>query len=197
MLGWKQMDLERKLGAHIVNYADDLVICCKGGHAEEALTAMRQLTSKLKLTVNEEKTRLCRLPEGTFDFLGYTFGRCYSTQTGKAYLGTRPSKKSIKRAIDSIHEQTERRTLLQEATSIVERLNRTLIGWANYFSLGPVSKAYRSIDAYAKARLRRWLCNKHKASSGAYTRYPDAYLYEHLGLVCLPKRTQGLPWAKV
>ena len=38
---------------------------------------MRTMMSKLKLTVNEQKTRLCRLPEETFDFLGYTLGRNY------------------------------------------------------------------------------------------------------------------------
>ena len=41
---------------------------------------------KLKLTVNETKTRVCKLPEEKFDFLGYTFGRCYSPKTGRAYL---------------------------------------------------------------------------------------------------------------
>jgi RNA-directed DNA polymerase len=43
---------------------------------------------KLKLTVNEEKTRICRVPEGQFDFLGYTFGRMCSARTGQAYLDT-------------------------------------------------------------------------------------------------------------
>ena len=45
--------------AHIVNYADDFVICCRGS-AEEAMATMRDMMSKLKLTVNETKTRVCR-----------------------------------------------------------------------------------------------------------------------------------------
>jgi hypothetical protein len=53
--------------------------------------------SKLKLTVNDEKTRICKVPEEEFDFLGYTFGRMHSARTGQARLGYRPSKKSIKR----------------------------------------------------------------------------------------------------
>ena len=87
VLGWKKLGLERSLGTHIVSYADDLVILCRRGKAEEALQRLRQITSKLKLTVNEEKTRICKVPDGEFDFLGYTFGRMYSARTGQARLG--------------------------------------------------------------------------------------------------------------
>src|SRR6266853_3626418 len=93
ILGWKKRGLDRRFNANIVNYADDLVICCTRG-ADEALSAMREIMERLGLTVNEEKTRTCRVPDESFDYLGYTFGRCYSTQTGRAYLGTHPSKKS-------------------------------------------------------------------------------------------------------
>src|ERR1700693_6654122 len=80
---------EERWKADIVNYADDLVICCRVG-AEQALTEMRAMMSKLRLTVNEKKTRVCYLPEEKFDFLGYTFGRCYSMRRGRVYLGTTP-----------------------------------------------------------------------------------------------------------
>ena len=98
VLAWKRRGLETRLRAKIVNYADDYVICCQGT-AHEAMTAMRQLMARLKLTVNEAKTHVCYLPQERFDFLGYTFGRCYSTQTGRAYLGTRPSPKSHQRTM--------------------------------------------------------------------------------------------------
>ncbi|MHB1857975.1 MAG: group II intron maturase-specific domain-containing protein [Acidobacteriaceae bacterium] len=39
-----------------------------------------------------------------------------------------------------------------------------LIKAANYFRLGPVSKAYRAVDRHARKRLRQWLCAKHKVS---------------------------------
>ena len=97
VLGWKMLGLEQSLGTRIVTYADDLVILCRRGKAEEALQQLREIMGKLKLTVNEEKTRICKVPEGEFDFLGYTFGRMYSARTGQARLGYRPSKKSIKR----------------------------------------------------------------------------------------------------
>ena len=81
VLGWKKLGHEQRLAAYIVNYADDLVICCRS-HAEEALATMRDMMSKLKLAVNETKTRVCTLPEEKFDFLGYTFGRCYFDEDG-------------------------------------------------------------------------------------------------------------------
>jgi RNA-directed DNA polymerase len=69
VLGWKMLGLERSLGSRIVTYADDLVILCRRGKGEEALARMRHLMGKLKLTVNEEKTRSFKVPEGEFNFL--------------------------------------------------------------------------------------------------------------------------------
>ena len=79
------------LRAYIVNYADDLVICCRS-QAADSLEAMRSMMAKLKLTVNEAKTRVCKRPEEKFDFLGYTFGRCYAIKRGRLYLGTTPPR---------------------------------------------------------------------------------------------------------
>ena len=79
---------------------------------------------------------------------------------------------------------------------LVERLNRTLIGWGNYFQWGTVSKAYRAVDAYTTMRLRRWLRKKHKVRRNGIRNFPPEYLYQTLGLVCLPQRQRNVPWAK-
>ena len=194
VLGWKVLGHERRLGARVVNYADDMVICCRGT-AQEAMTAMRAMMRKLKLTVNETKTHVCRVPDESFDFLGYTIGRCYSPKTGRAYIGTRPSRQKIQRICCEISEMTSRRWALFEAADRVARLNRVLVGWANYFCLGPVSRAYRAVDVHARHRLRQWLCAKHKVKGQGTSRFPDEYLDQTLGLVKLQSRTRNFPWA--
>src|SRR5258708_10363643 len=103
VLGWKMFGLERTLAARLVTYADDLVILCRRGKAEAALQSLREIMGKLKLTVNGEKTRICKVPEGEFDVLGYTFVRMFSARTGHDRIGYRPSKKSIQRAVEKIH----------------------------------------------------------------------------------------------
>jgi group II intron reverse transcriptase/maturase len=194
VLGWKILGHEARLDAHIVNYADDFVICCRGT-AAKAMNAMRAMMSKLKLTVNEVKTRRCRAWEESFDFLGYTIGKCYSPKTGRAYLGTRPSRKKITRLCQAIHAMTGRNMVWADVEDRIARLNRLLIGWANYFCLGPVSKAYRLVDKYACHRLRQWLRAKHKLQGEEKSRFPDPYLEQQLGLVRLQARTRNFPWA--
>ena len=195
LLGWKVLGHQQRLDAYIVNYADDFVICCRGT-ARQAMTVMRDMMQRLKLEVNEDKTGLRRIPEQSVDFLGYTIGRCYSKQTGRAYIGTRPSVKSVHRVTRTVSELTGRRMTWNTAEHTVARLNRLLTGWGNYFCLGPVSKAYRAIDSHSRKRLRWWLCRKHKQAGKGTSLYPDEYLYESLGLVCLSKQTRNLPWAK-
>jgi len=151
-LAWKKRGLEQSLGSRIVIYADDLVILCKRGKAEEALRRMREIMGRLKLTVNEDKTRICKVPEETFDFLGYSFGRLYSARTGQARIGYRPSKHSIQRMVRKIHALTAEAMGWQETTVLVGKLNRMLRGWANYFNVGTVSRAYRALDSYTSMR---------------------------------------------
>ncbi|MGI9449606.1 MAG: hypothetical protein ACR2QH_02995 [Geminicoccaceae bacterium] len=97
------------------------MILCRRGKAEEALQRLHEITGKLKLTVSEEKTRICRAPGEAFDFLGYTFGRMHSARTGLSYLGHRPSKKSIKHMVETIHELTARPGTWQETSYVVRR----------------------------------------------------------------------------
>ena len=194
ILGWKVLGHERRLGARVVSYADDLVICCSGS-GQEALDVVRQMMHRLRLPLNEAKTKLVRLPAEPVDFLGYTIGRCYSRKTGRAYIGTRPSKRSVQRVCRQISELTHRRWSFIDAEQRVERINQILLGWSNYFCLGPVSAAYGIVDAHTCYRLRTWLRAKHRVRGRGTTRFSFTHLYDELGLVRLGSRTRSFPWA--
>jgi len=171
-------------------------VICGRGTADEAMRGMRSMMSKLRLTVNETKTRLCRVPEASVNFLGYTIGRCHSPRTGRSYIGTTPSAKQIDSLKAEIHELTSRRWLWTTVEDRVGKLNQKLLGWSNSFCLGPVSPADRAIDRHARHRLRQWLRGKHKLQSRGTTRFPDARLQDEFGLIRLSDRPRSFPWAK-
>ncbi len=196
VLGWKAMGHQRRLDARIVNYADDFVICCRVGKAEEAMQTMRQMMERLKLTVNERKTRRCVLPDETFTFLGFTFGPQVSWKTGRRYLTPSPAKKKVLAICEKISEQTSGRTTWRDETEQVRQLNQTLKGWGNYFRLGYVTGAWQIVQQHACRRLRWWLRRKHGERGGTQG-YPDMQLHEKYGLVNLRRAIRRIPlWAK-
>ena len=195
ILGWKVLGYARCFEAEIVNYADDFAVLGKAP-AAEMRSAVEALLKRLKLPINAEKTRCCRVPGESLTFLGYRIGRNYRRDTGQAYIGTRPSPASVQSLCRRVGELTASRYGLLEPEVVVGRLNRLLTGWANYFTLGQVSPAYAAIDRHATRRLRQWLCRKHKVRSGQCVRFPDERLRIEYGLTHLGPRTAGLPWAK-
>lgn len=195
MLAWYHGGHARRLQAEVVNYADDFVILCRPGTGEEAMATMRRLMSRLGLTVNEKKTRLVKLPEDRFDFLGYTVGQFYGYQ-GRPYWGTAPSMKALKRLRERVHEETSKRWNATTPESRVEELNPILRGWANYFNQGPVGGIYRRLDSYTARRLRIWLRRRSGRRGTGYRQYSDQYLYETLGLIRLLPTARGRSNAK-
>ena len=195
VLGWKVCGHAKRLDARIVNYADDFVICCKPGKAEEAMQTMREMMDALRLTVNEKKTRRCQVPEGTFTFLGFTFGRQVSWKTGRAYVAPAPAEKKVQAICDKISAATSSRTTWREVGEQVTHLNQILVGWGNYFRLGYVTGAWKVVQQHTCRRLRWWMRRKHGQAGGTYG-YPDMQLYEKYGLLNLTRVITRIPlWA--
>ena len=132
-----------------------LVICCRGT-ACEAMRVMRSMISKQRLTVNETKTRLCRLPEESVNFLGYTIGLCHSPRTGRSYIGTKPSAKKIEHLKAEIHELTSR-LAVDNGRGPSGETEPEASGLVELLLPGPVSPGYRAIDRHTRNRLRQWL----------------------------------------
>lgn len=145
--------------AKLVRYADDFVVLARyqGTH----LTAWIEdiLEGRCGLTINREKTAIRRLNQGDrLDFLGYTF-RYHRDLKGRGYkyLHVGPSEKALARERDTLRELTSPRLSFVPAPVLIERINRHLRGWANYFSYGYPSVAYREINSFVRARLTRHL----------------------------------------
>ena len=182
ILAWEALGAASETQGAIVNYADDFVICCPAGRGEAAMKWMRRIMVALGLTVNENKTRLVRLPGERFDFLGYTVGRFYG-KDGRSYIGTAPSKRAVQRVCRKIYEETSRRWTATSIERRVAKINPILRGWCNYFEQGPVERAYRVVRAYTERRVQRWLMMKHHKGRGTgYRQYPKEHLYETLCL---------------
>ena len=146
------------------------------------LTAVERLMGGLKLTVNEQKTRCLRCPEELWaTALGYR-------PHGKgAYIGTR-GKASVR------HMPQDQRNDgatggWKSMEEMVEGLNRTMSGWANYFSLGQVSPAYNAVNRHTGKRLRQWLGRKHKTRAGRFVRYSEERLCADYSLLRLTRQT--------
>jgi RNA-directed DNA polymerase len=178
LLAWQRW--EDRLQAHVCTYADDLVVLCRGT-AEQALAVTRDLMRRIKLELNEEKTRIVDARIESFDFLGYTFGPMHSPKNGARYLGAAPSKARVRRLRHAVHRYLSPHNQ-SPADEVIAHLNRLLVGWQHFFSYGTVTKTYRQIDRYVADRLRRFLVRRHKVSSQGTRQFSNLRLYQEYGL---------------
>ena len=194
VLGWKTLGHQARFQARIVNYADDFVILCRR-RADEALTTTRDMMRRIKLTVNETKTHVCRLPAESFNFLGYTFGRMHSPRTGRPYIGVRPSRKKVLSVCRELNEVAHELATWHPPETLVYRMNQVIRGWANYFSYGTLTPAYRIVHQHACHRVRRWLRRKFPTPGRGTSPFPDSHLEATLGLLNPVKLPRRHSWA--
>jgi len=179
---WEMRGNESKYQSRIVNYADDFVILCRR-YAAEALAEAHQILTRIGLTLNQTKTRICCVWDEPFDFLGYSFGIQYSFGSGRAYLAAYPSMTSQRRFKAKVRRMVGSHMAWQSAENLVGDVNRVVGGWLNYFSYGTLWKTYRKLEKFLQGRVRGWLVHKHRQGGRGECRYPATYIYETLGLL--------------
>ena len=160
---WRLHGIGQRLRAHVVVYADDLVILsCR--RAKEAHEVLKDVMTRIGLTVNETKTKLREAMSERFDFLGYSFGPYWDRRTGRRYLGAGPSAKSRQRLKAKVRALTLPGNVLPW-WAVRDGLNSILVGWQNYFSYGTRSRAYSEVNWYVANRVRHFLRRRHKVRS--------------------------------
>ena len=159
LVAWREFGWHEKFRTRIVNYADDFVILSRGC-GRQALNVARRLIKALGLTLNEEKTRLCKAGPDPFNFLGYTFEKLYSFG-GRPYLGQRPSDKSVKKFRETVRELTASDQVSKEVTTVAAAVNAVIRGYWNYYSMGTSSRLRRQLNQHTWERMRIWVLRKH------------------------------------
>jgi len=188
---FRKYELDRRYGAVLVTYADDFVVLCRHG-AAEVLEITRRWMASIGLTLNETKTRVCDARCEPFTFLGYTFGPMHSPRTGGRYIGARPSNKAIAHIKERIrhHLRPGNQAPWHE---VVVPLNRTVRGWATYFTYGTVTKARGGVQRYLYQTVRRFLRRRHKVKGGGYRQFPDTRVFGELGVFSLATSFRSRP----
>ena len=178
---WRRSGRGEAWQAHVINYADDFVILSRG-HAAEALAWTDRVMTRLGLTLNQPKTRLCDARRERFDFLGYSFGPHCFRQTGRRYLGASPSKKSVQRLKDKVG------AMLVPGNKgawdeVRDTLNRVLRGWCGYFSHGSHYATDRAIEAHLYDRVRNFLVRRHKMPARSIGPFRMEAVFGELGVL--------------
>jgi RNA-directed DNA polymerase len=178
------LDVALKM-TRLVRYADDLVVLCRY-NVDNTYGRMADVLHNLGLTLNTEKTRIVDATREGFTFLGFTVRIAKSPRTGKMFPLIVPSKNATGRIKKEIKEATCRKNLALPKEVTIARLNVTLRGWVNYFHYMHCTKTFVHLKNYTEERVRIYLSRKHRLRGRGYTKYPNTYLYEHLGLYRIP-----------
>jgi group II intron reverse transcriptase/maturase len=185
---WERRQLQQRLGARIVRYADDIVILCRRKKSDKAMTVLRQILERLGLTLKEAKTKVLDAFDGKFDFLGFTICMGKGRKTRNYYPHVQPSKKSLQIIKDRVTNLTKRERTIMPFERIVNEVNATVRGWACYFHYRNCSKAMGQIRTHVEQRLITHLRKRHKVRNRktGYVKFPPRSLYVKYGLYKVP-----------
>jgi RNA-directed DNA polymerase len=184
---WKKYELDVKLGARMVRYADDFVVLCRKG-TKRAMEVIQRTLTRLGLTLSPTKTRELDSRRESFQFLGFAIGIKKSIRSGKPYTHVEPSKEALKGIRQRITYLTRREMTCVPLKAMMEIVNQTLQGWVEYFHYRNCSSALSKVRWHVEERVRTQLRKRHKIRHrmAGYTRFSRQKLYDHYGLYKVP-----------
>jgi len=184
---WKKYELDVKLGARMVRYADDFVVLCRKG-TKRAMEVIQRILTRLGLTLSPTKTRELDSRRESFQFLGFAIGIKKSIRSGKPYTHVEPSKEALKGIRQRITYLTRREMTCVPLKAMMEIVNQTLQGWVEYFHYRNCSSALSKVRWHVEERVRTQLRKRHKIRHrmAGYTRFSRQKLYDQYGLYKVP-----------
>jgi group II intron reverse transcriptase/maturase len=139
-------ELEKR-GHAFVRYADDGNVYVRSERAaKDVMATLKRLYAKLRLKVNETKSRITRVWNS--QYLGYGFW----VAKGKA-VKHRVGTKALKVMKERVRRITSRNGGLS-LEQVAERLREYLVGWKEYFRLAETPGIFAQLDEWIGHRLR-------------------------------------------
>ena len=167
-------------------FADDVVILIdsyrRHGWLVQAVNKrLREELAKLRVEINEEKSRLANLAEGdSFGFLGFEF-RLVLSLKGAKRPNYQPKLKKRTALLEKLGN-VFRRFASQPVRRVIEEINPILRGWVNYFAVGHASRCFSFIKDWVEKKIRRHLMRAQKRQGFGWRRWSRQWLYDELGL---------------
>ena len=142
-------------GHKFVRYADDCNIFVKSRRAGERVLASvtRFLEKELKLTINQEKTKV--VPAVRMKFLGFTLG---VNKRGAFAYPVRQSKERVKRAL----KQLTKRNRGVSVKMILTEIRMKMRGWLQYYGIGSMKGFIQELDRWLRSRIRQYIWKQWK-----------------------------------
>lgn len=179
-----ESEVMARIGAKIVNYADDFVVVC-WKDAAGALEQIATWLTKMKLSLNPDKTSVKNAWNESFVFLGYELGIQRYFDTQRRYFGLQPSKKAMGAFREKVGRLL-RRGRPEAWEAIRDELNAVLKGWMQYFKRGSSIRRYVQLDVYVTERVRNLMRRRRQLSRGT-ARFNYKEVHNELGVVELQR----------
>ena len=136
--------------------------------------------------LNEEKTQVLDARQKSFEFLGFSFRRQRSSKSGKMIALVEPSRTSEQRFRDEVRSLTARWTHCVPQQDVVQRVNRYVRGWVNYFHLHNSTRVFARQRFFLEQRMRKYPQKRRQLRGNGMVQWPASRLYKELGLCVIP-----------